>query len=347
MKLWPFSRTENRQTDYGASVAKLLLSAASGSALPSAGQTYVAEFAGHLYGNVLAACTVTPMIPALHPDMLAQAGRDLAINGEWLAVVEVDQVDGISLLPASTWTVLGDPDPRSWYYVVQLSGPNETITRTVPAAGVIHLTYATRSLSPWQGVSPLRTASWTSQVVGGAERQLAQESSRQGGYLLPVPDSSDQAKADAFSTQIAELKGRLQIIETTSAGWGEGQAAAPQRDFTEKRLGASPPEALVDLRSRASMDLLSSYGIHPSLVLAEAAGPSQRESWRRFLEGYVKPLTRRISNELSMKLNQPVQLETQPHWTTDVRSVTSALASLVKAGETFEAAAERLGLDAG
>ena len=48
-----------------------------------------------------------------------------------------------------------------------------------------------------------------------------------------------------------------------------------------------------------------------------------------------------------IKLNQPVQLETQPHWTTDVRSVTSALASLVKAGETFEAAAERLGLDAG
>ena len=84
--------------------------------------------------------------------------------------------------------------------------------------------------------------------VGAAnlETRLGEEAgSSSVGYLLPVPadggDGSDSDPLAGLKADIANLRGRHALVETTAAGWGEGRTAAPQSDYKPQRVGAHPP----------------------------------------------------------------------------------------------------------
>ena len=96
------------------------------------------------------------------------------------------------------------------------------------------------------------------------------------------------------------------MLETTSAGLGEGRAASPASDWTPKRLGAAPPDVIAKLRAEGSAGVIAACGIPPSLATANSDGTAQREGYRRFVATSVRPKALEIAAELSEKLERPI-----------------------------------------
>ena len=137
------------------------------------------------------------------------------------------------------------------------------------------------------------------------------------------------------------------MVETTSAGWAEGRAAAPAGDWAVRRLGANPPASLVELRRDVEVSILGACGVPPGLVVSGADGTGQRESWRRFLHGSVQPVARLVEHELSEKLDAPVTLSFARLGASDISGRARAWRSLVGKDATMpDADARRIaGLD--
>ena len=129
--------------------------------------------------------------------------------------------------------------------------------------------------------------------------------------MIPLPqdagsESSDDDDGDVFSTlkrQINTLRGRVGLVETTSAGYGDGRAAAPAQDWQPRRLGADPPATLPELRRAVEESVLSCCGVPPGLARAE--GGESRESYRRWYAASVLPLAALVQSELRDKLDAP------------------------------------------
>ena len=346
MKLsWPFGQTEHR-AGYTDLVEENTLARVNGEKAPQGQLTAASEVAASFYSGALAQCMVSPPLPILSPDFLALSGREMALRGEAIFAIMSDPTTGLSLVPASYWDITGNAPRETWAYFLTLYGPTHQLTLNLPSAGVVHLMYSTRANQPWCGESPITSAGWTAKLAGGSERQLAQESRREAGYIVPIPSGTPPDKATGLRTKLDKLKGGYTLAETTASGFGRGLHDAPRADYVEKRLGMSPPESLVKLRADAQADLLGSFGIHPSMCSLEGDGVTQRESFRRWIELYVKPLCSRIGAELSDKLEQPITLTPPPMWTTDLRSVASALTSVMTAsGRTVDQAADLLGIE--
>ncbi|MCY3813469.1 MAG: hypothetical protein OXH15_16870 [Gammaproteobacteria bacterium] len=119
-------------------------------------------------------------------------------------------------------------------------------------------------------------------LLAETETALADESSGPGGHLIPVPNTPDEGEDDdtegddalaGLRADVANLRGRVALVETTSAGWGEGHDAGPgvgNSDWRPQRIGAHPPKALVSLRSDAATAVLSACGVPVELVAGGA-----------------------------------------------------------------------------
>ena len=99
--------------------------------------------------------------------------------------------------------------------------------------------------------------------------------------------------------------GRTALVETTSAGWGDGTDAAPRSDWKPQRIGAAPPAPLVDLRSESGRAVLAACGVPATLFEASGDAAGRRESWRSFLHGSVQPHAEILAVELAAKLDAP------------------------------------------
>ena len=191
---------------------------------------------------------------ALTPAVLSLMARNLIRRGESLHLIEVDR-GGVRLIPVvGVWDVRGRWDPVTWRYRADVFGPSGNVTRCVPAAGVIHARYSVDPARPWQGVSPLGWARLTGRLHANLEDALSDEAGGTRGHVLPVPQGPDGDEVDAdgnpidpladLRADVQSLHGRTVLTETTSAGWGEGQMAAPAADWKPQRIGANPPRRL-------------------------------------------------------------------------------------------------------
>ena len=249
----------------------------------------------------------------LTPALLALAGRDLIRRGEFVWVIEVAG-DGVMLLPCGSWDVRGGWDPETWFYRVDLFGPSGNTTRLLPGAAVIHGRYSTDPARPWFGISPMGWVSLTGRLHASVEDALADESAGTRGHVLPVPAGPESGEVDAdgepideladLRKDIANLRGKTALVETTSAGWSEGKVAAPLSDWKARRIGASPPAPVVDLRSDSAQSVLAACGVPPSLFHGGDAA-TKGESWRQFLHGSVQPVAMLLAAELADKLDAP------------------------------------------
>ena len=144
--------------------------------------------------------------------------------------------------------------------------------------------------------------------MGALEQRLGEESAAPSALLLPIPaDGGDGGEGDPLAnlkTDIAKAKGRPVVLKTTAGGFGEGPGNAPQRDWQQSRIGANPPEVLVNLRKETTLSVMSACQVPISLV-TDADGTSQREAWRRFVMGSIEPLSQRMAEELTRKLDLP------------------------------------------
>ena len=115
MRLWK-GRSEHRQ-DANATDAVItaLLAQASGAGAPAtAGALAAVETAAGLWSRALGSALVTPstaLTRALTPSVLASMGRELAIRGESVHVLDLDG-GALTLTPASRWEVSGGTTSR-------------------------------------------------------------------------------------------------------------------------------------------------------------------------------------------------------------------------------------------
>ena len=294
---WPF-KIENRESATDAIVTALIAQAGGSSAPPSAGDLAAVEAAAGLWSRAFASATVNPSTSALTPGILAAIGRGLAVHGDILFAIDVQE--GLMLTQASTWEVRGGTRPETWTYIAEFPVPGAVRKRTLRADAVVHLRYATRPSAPWEGVSPLGMASETQALAGWLEKRLAEEASTATAYMLALPEA--KSSVESLKADLKKGGGRLHIVDTTASAWGDGKESAPRRDWESSRLGASPPEALGKLRADVKDDIFGAYGIPSSI---HGTGGSARESYRQFLASTILPLAKMVLEELALKLDIP------------------------------------------
>ena len=213
-------------------VVAALVSAASGTTTGDPSAIAALEAAAGLYARCFAGAQVNH--EAITPAVRALIARDLIRRGDSVHLIEVHRGE-VALIPAGSWDVRGSWREASWWYRVDLFGPSGNITRLVPSATVAHVRYATDPARPWHGISPLGWARATGTLAANLEQRLGEEAGGTVAHVLPVPqDGGDGSKDDPLANLKADIrnaKGRTVLTETTSAGWGEGRAAAPAADW--------------------------------------------------------------------------------------------------------------------
>ena len=342
MRMWPFAKVENRESATDAIVSALISQAGGSSVPPSVESLAAVEAASGLWARAFASATVEPQTTttsSLTPSLLAAIGRGLAVRGE--AVFSLDVNGAIELTQAASWKVLGGTRPESWRYAVEMPLPQGgVVKRTLPADAVVHLRYATRPGAPWAGISPLGMADETRALATWIERRLAEESSTATSYVLPLPEGAD---VDQLKADIKGGRGRLHIVDTTAAAWGDGTASAPRQDWKSNRLGANPPDSLGKLRGDVRGDVLAAFGV-PNLVFG--SGGSAREAYRQFLASTITPISKLVVEELALKLNTPtLTLTFEALKAADIAGRARAYGVLINAGMPPAEAAEATGLD--
>ena len=343
MRMWPFGKFEHRESATDAIVSALISQAGGSSVPPSVEALGAVEAASGLWSRAFASATVEPQTAAtiaLTPSVMAPAiGRGLAVRGE--VVFEVEVNGAVILTQAASWKVAGGTRPETWRYAVELPLPSGKVSkRTLPAESVLHLRYATRPSKPWAGISPLGMADETRALATWIERRLAEETSTATSYVLPLPEGGN---VDKLKADIKSGRGRLHIVDTTSTGWGDGTASAPQRDWKSNRLGADPPDSLGKLRSDVKADIFGVFGIPSSI---HGTGGSARESYRQFLSSTIQPLARLVIEELADKLDTPtLALDFTELRAADIAGRARAYGVLINAGMPAAKAAAATGLD--
>ena len=267
MRMWPFAKMEHRESATDAIVTALISQAGGNSTPPSVEALGAVEAAAGLWSRAFASATVEPQTPAtlaLTPSVLASIGRGLAVRGE--AVFALDVNGAVELTQAASWKVAGGTRPETWRYAVELPLPSGKVSKqTLTADAVLHVRYATRPSAPWAGISPLGMAAETRALATWIERRLAEEAGTATSYVLPLPEG---ANVDKLKADIKGGRGRLHIVDTTAAAWGDGTASAPRADWKSNRLGANPPDSLAKLRGDVKADIFGVYLPPVSFILS-------------------------------------------------------------------------------
>ena len=116
-------------------------------------------------------------------------------------------------------------------------GPSETVQRFLPSRGVVHVRIGADPVMPWMGVSPLVNAGLSSALLARIELRTGQEANARVGHLLPVPDGTSDESIDALKVDLGALEGKIALVESQTAGHGQGRQAAPSSDWRLQRLG--------------------------------------------------------------------------------------------------------------
>ena len=349
--MWPFGgRPERRESggDFSDAVVRLLEAQAAGTAADASSTAAVEAAAGAL-SRAFADATVEAepwAQAAVTPSVLAQIGRDLVRKGDSMHVILVDPFAGVQLVPASSWHWEGSHDPRSWTVRATAYGPSTSTTWNLPAAGVVFATWGSNPGQPYIGTGPTSWAHTTARLQSEAERSLADEAGGPIAQLLAIPqDGGDDGNEDPLKMLKADIRaarGKALLVETTAAGYGEGKASAPHRDWVAARLGPMPPESMVKVAEASFARMLAACGSPPPLFL-DSDGTSQREALRRWHLGTVRPLARQLEHELTMKLETPVALRFD-RYPLDLDGRAKAFKGLVASGVEVERALAMTGL---
>ena len=346
----PWRRRTEHRASYGDAVVSALLAAATGTRTENALTTAALEACAALYSGAFARAKVEPAVAEVTPALLSLIARDLIRRGASLHLLDVE--DGmLKIRPAGSWDIRGTDDPATWRVRLDLFGPSTSTSRYVGHDGVLHFRYAIDAARPWLGVGPLQWAGSTAALAGRLETGLADEAGAPSAQLVPVPqdggDGGDDDPLKQLKADIAKARGRALLVETTSAGFGQGPAGAPRRDWQQSRVGFEPPDIARGVREDVFGHVLAACNVPPSLVHDRAEGTSQREALRRWVHLAVEPMGDLVAAELAAKLDMPgLRLDFSPLMSSDLAGKARAIKGLVEAGLELSAAAAIAGLDA-
>ncbi len=348
---WPWQQRETRQSGYTDAVIAAIVQASTGTTT-STTSTAAVESAAGLLGRAFASAEVSSpnneITRAITPEILNLIGRTLLRDGE--SVWAIDVVDGrLSLLPAGSWTVNGySTDPMEWWYRLDMFSPSGSTTRYLPGASILHFKYSVDASRPWVGLSPLQWASTSARLNAEAERSLADEAGGPIAQMLSIPvdggDGGDDDTLAMLKKDIAAARGGALLVETTSSGWGDGQSAAPHRDWHARRLGPDPAGGLNTARRESMAGILAACGVPPDLMDPDSSGTAQREAYRRWFASTAQPIARIVEHELSVKLETPVSLDMTSLYAHDLVGRAAAFQRLTAGGVSINEALTTSGL---
>ena len=204
MRLLPWRRETRASTNYSATVQDALLAFAEGKAAASPVTTGAVEACAGLQARCFAQAIVTPA-GSISPSTLYDLGRDLALRGEFVALLEVG-TDGPTFVRPSSWTVRGGHLEASWTYDLWLSGPSSSTRVRVRRDRVLHVRINAEATIPWQGRSPISAARSTGRLLAELESSLGDEGSLPVGRLVPSPEG--EHKLGALQKRINSLRGK-------------------------------------------------------------------------------------------------------------------------------------------
>ena len=293
----PFLNRPETRGSYTDAIVEALLKEATGSTTASVSSLGVVEACAGLWGRSFASATVTPSSMAtesLTPAILEAVGRRLLLHGE--ALFEITVEDGaVRLVEASNWEI---EERGQWVYRADFSTPEGTYNRTLTADRILHPRIGATPKRPWQGESPIPSA--TAKLAAQLETKLTQEVGGPVGNVLPLPHKGSVTQLQG---DIDKLSGRTVLVESTSAGYGDKEAA-PRGDWQTRRIGADPPEAMIGLRKDVQASILAACGC-PGSLLERSDGTLAREEMRRFLHSTISPVARVVADEMAVKLDTP------------------------------------------
>ena len=336
---FPWDRSEQRAASFGAALAQAYEALAGGTAGVDTAQTAAAEFSIGAWGRAFAVAEVDGIhIPA---GVLEGIGRSLALRGNFVADVSADPMTGLVLLPASSWDIVGSAEPSTWTYHATLAGPSTQHTVTRTSGEIIHARVNSLPESPWAGRSPLVSAGFSAKLAANIERRASEESTARSGTLMPTPPLSDASRT-ALKADLGALKGGVALVE---AGGGNAPRPTPggqPNDWQPRRFGLTYTEPNVLLRTAASADVVSSFGI-PAALFSGADGSLVREAWRQW-GVTVQAWGNIVSDELSLKLERTITLSFRELASIDIAARARAMGVMVTAGLPIEGALKEAGL---
>ena len=324
--VWPFkNRAEERQSGGGYTDAVVAAIEAQASAkVADASSTAAIEAAAGALSRAFMSATVDGPSwaqEAISPVWLAQVGRSLIREGASLSVMVMGGDGMVELVPAAFWNFENlDPGATegerelTWQARVSTYGPSTSYTRLLPRDRLVFVRWGTSPGTRYRGQGPTSWAHTTARLQGEAERSLADEAAGPLAQLLTTPEGTDTDSEDdsdpwsAVRVALAGARGGSVLLETVSTGGGDGPAAAPRRDWEPRRLGPSPPDAMVAVAQAAFSRMLAACGVPPALYDPAAPATALKEGTRLWHMGTVVPLARLIEHELSMRLDARVRL---------------------------------------
>lgn len=254
-------------------------------------------------------------------------GRELAARGESLWIIDADTT-GIRLLPCAGWDIVGGVNPESWVYRCDLAGPSASRFVARSADAVLHFRINTTAHTPFRGRSPLEACPTTAALAATLEERLGQELSGPVGNMLWSSGNREQANR---ATGNPLNKARGQTLARTQ-GHGSPGTPTPNAALSSiHRVGANPPQSIVELRGQLESSIFAAYGI-PGTLASGAEGSGDRESARRFLHFALEPYGFSVQEEMRAKLGSEVRLSWKRLFASDLTGRARAFQSMVAAG---------------
>ena len=143
------------------------------------------------------------------------------------------------------------------------------------------------------------------------------------------------------------LNGRGLLVESQAERWGAGggeSTFSARNDWMSQRLGANPPDSLVNLLVEHRRSVLAACGV-PVEVLGGGDGSARREAWRGFVYGTLAPLGTIVEREVRRALGIDIRLRWDSLRASDITGRARAFKSLVEAGMDAGRAEALVGFD--
>ena len=268
---------------------------------------------------------------------LVSMGRDVLLRGNSVWGITILPNGQVQLLRASSFEVAGrSANPARWSYSLEFETPGgQTVKRTSPAQGVLHILGDTPPGRSWRGNAPWQAAGLTAAAMAEIERGVRDESRIIVGRIWVSPDGATADQQTAMARSIGSIRGGKQVVaETVAKGRGQGALAAPRSDWTPVNVGQEHSLGNVGMRESVQSSLSAAYGVPAAYMNMNATAPALREIKRLSFLNCTLPLTRTIADELSLKLDTPIAIRylNLADQSVDVHLRARGVSALVQAG---------------
>ena len=343
---WPWQKSELREVDtsYTAQMVENHMEAVSTPAKQLTGWVHAAAAA---WSESLALCKVEasdPVRRALNPRVLSQLGREMIIEGGTLRRIMVGQ--GMIALERPL-TALRLAAGRGWQ--VQLGEPENSTTEYLSDPETLFLPWQTNPGDPFKPVPPWKNGAGN--LGNELEAALIAESSGPMGSVLFVANPGPNPGVDAQKKTMGVISPQLDFTGTKRGklammmyqGTG-GRGFSMDHQGKPFRVGAAPPQGLIELRGQLGAEILAACSIPPAMLAGGSPGPAMITARRNFERGAVVARCEILSVDLSEAFNEPVRVSLPAARRVDISTAARTVSALQKAGMKLDEAKSLAGL---